>query len=115
MSLLKIDIKQIDTTNIESSEIAAAASINTVQGNLNSLNSTVDSADANLYNTYTSLSDSINSMSGGGSLSAVNITSRSLASNTTITSTQSTFSIGPFEIADGVTLTIQSGGRHVIL
>ena len=50
-----------------------------------------------------------------GGLSAVNVTTRSVSSNTTIAATESAFSVGPIEIADGVTLTVASGGRHVIL
>lgn len=52
---------------------------------------------------------------GGGSFSAINVASRIISSNTTISSTQSALSVGPVEIADGVTLTVASGGRHVIL
>ena len=52
---------------------------------------------------------------GGGSLSTINVTTRSVSSNTTIAATESAFSVGPIEIADGVTLTVASGGRHVIL
>lgn len=52
---------------------------------------------------------------GGGSFSAINVASRTISSNTTVSSTQSALSVGPVEIADGVTLTVASGGRHVIL
>jgi len=52
---------------------------------------------------------------GGGSFSAINVASRIISSNTTVSSTQSALSVGPVEVADGVTLTVASGGRHVIL
>lgn len=52
---------------------------------------------------------------GGGSFSAINVASRTISSNTTVSATQSALSVGPIEIADGVSLTISSGGRHVIL
>ena len=52
---------------------------------------------------------------GGGSFSAINVASRTISSNTTVSSTQSALSVGPVEIADGVTLTVASGGRHLIL
>lgn len=55
------------------------------------------------------------SSGGGGSFSAINVASRTISSNTTVSSTQSALSVGPLEIADGVSLTISSGGRHVIL
>lgn len=52
---------------------------------------------------------------GGGSFSAINVASRIISSNTTVSATQSALSVGPVEIADGVTLTVASGGRHLIL
>lgn len=52
---------------------------------------------------------------GGGSFSAINVASRIISSNTTVSATQSALSVGPVEIADGITLTVASGGRHVIL
>ena len=52
---------------------------------------------------------------GGGSFSAINVASRIISSDTTVSSTQSALSVGPVEIADGVTLTVASGGRHLIL
>lgn len=55
------------------------------------------------------------SSGGGGSFSAINVASRIISSNTTVSATQSALSVGPVEIADGVTLTVASGGRHVIL
>lgn len=55
------------------------------------------------------------SSGGGGSFSAINVASRIISSDTTVSSTQSALSVGPVEIADGVTLTVASGGRHVIL
>lgn len=53
--------------------------------------------------------------SGSGSFSAINVASRIISSDTTVSSTQSALSVGPIEIADGVTLTVASGGRHLIL
>lgn len=52
---------------------------------------------------------------GGGSFSAINVASRIISSNTTVSATQSALSVGPVEIADGITLTVASGGRHLIL
>ena len=52
---------------------------------------------------------------GGGSFAAINVASRIISSNTTVSATQSALSVGPVEIADGVTLTVASGGRHLIL
>jgi hypothetical protein len=67
MSLLKLNIKQIDTTGIEVTEIASASSVNLVQDNLTALSANVV-ADANTwtnandystYNTLTSLIDTV--------------------------------------------------------
>ena len=55
------------------------------------------------------------SSGGGGSFSAINVASRIISSNTTVSATQSALSVGPVEIADGITLTVASGGRHLIL
>lgn len=52
---------------------------------------------------------------GGGSFSAINVASRIISSDTTVSATQSALSVGPVEIADNVTLTVASGGRHVIV
>lgn len=52
---------------------------------------------------------------GGGSFSSINVASRSISSDTTISATQSGLSVGPLEIADGVTVTVASGGRFVVL
>jgi len=52
---------------------------------------------------------------GGGSFSAINVASRIITSDTTVSATESALSVGPIEIANGVTLTVASGGRHVIL
>ena len=52
---------------------------------------------------------------GGGSFSAINVASRIISSDTTVSATQSALSVGPVEIADGITLTVASGGRHLIL
>ena len=52
---------------------------------------------------------------GGGSFSSINVASRSISSDTTISATQSGLSVGPLEIADGVTVTVADGGRLVVL
>ena len=52
---------------------------------------------------------------GGGSFSSINVASRNISSDTTISATQSGLSVGPLEIADGVTVTVADGGRFVIL
>lgn len=53
--------------------------------------------------------------SGGGSFSAINVASRIITSDTTVSATESALSVGPIEIANGVTLTVAAGGRHVVL
>lgn len=56
--------------------------------------------------------------SGGGSASLDAITvipSRTVTSNITVSSTQSAFSVGPITIQSGVTVTVQSGGRYVMI
>lgn len=52
---------------------------------------------------------------GGGSFDAINVAGRIITSNTTVTSTQSALSVGPVEVADGVTITVQTGGRYLVL
>ena len=52
---------------------------------------------------------------GGGSFSAINVAGRIITSNTTVGATQSALSVGPVEVADGVTVTVDTGGRYVIL
>ncbi|MBT5798193.1 MAG: hypothetical protein HOI09_12495, partial [Porticoccaceae bacterium] len=52
---------------------------------------------------------------GGGSFSAINVASRIITSDTTVSATESALSVGPIEIANGVTLTVASGGRHLVL
>jgi hypothetical protein len=52
---------------------------------------------------------------GGGSFSAINVASRIINSDTTVSATESALSVGPIEIANGVTLTVASGGRHLVL
>jgi len=52
---------------------------------------------------------------GGGSFSVINVASRIITSDTTVSATESALSVGPIEIANGVTLTVASGGRHVVL
>jgi hypothetical protein len=50
-----------------------------------------------------------------GGFSAINVSGRIIDANTTVSGTQSALSVGPIEVADGVTLTVASGGRHVVL
>ena len=55
---------------------------------------------------------------GGGSASLDAITvipSRTVTSDVTVSSTQSAFSVGPITIQSGVTVTVQSGGRYVMI
>jgi hypothetical protein len=55
---------------------------------------------------------------GGGSASLDAITvipSRTVTSDITVSSTQSAFSVGPITIQSGVTVTVQSGGRYVMI
>ena len=52
---------------------------------------------------------------GGGSFGAMNVASRIITSNTSVSATQSALSVGPVEIADGITVTVATGGRYVIL
>ena len=47
--------------------------------------------------------------------SAINVASRIITSDTTVSATESALSVGPIEIANGVTLTVAAGGRHVVL
>jgi hypothetical protein len=47
--------------------------------------------------------------------STVNVASRTLTTDTTVGATESALTVGPLTIASGVTLTVASGGRHVIL
>lgn len=51
----------------------------------------------------------------GGSFSAINVAGRIITSNTTVGATQSALSVGPVEVADGVTVTVDTGGRYVIV
>jgi len=54
--------------------------------------------------------------SGGSSLTAINtLDSRNVTADTTISGTESAFSVGPLTIDDTKTLTISDGGRLVIL
>ena len=55
-------------------------------------------------------------VSSGSSLDAVNVMgSRTVSSNTTVSATESAFSVGPITIADGITVTVASGGRWVVI
>ena len=45
----------------------------------------------------------------------INTVSRTLTADTTIAGTESALTVGPLAIANGVTLTIANGGRHVIV
>jgi len=62
---------------------------------------------------------SFGTVSGGGgsaSLDAITvIPSRTVTSNITVSSTQSAFSVGPITIQNGVTVTVQAGGRYVMI
>ena len=51
----------------------------------------------------------------GGGLSAVNTHSQTLSSDLTVAATDNAFSVGPIEVADGVTLTITSGARYAVI
>ena len=50
-----------------------------------------------------------------GGFDVVNTVSRTLTANTTIAGTENALTVGPLNIASGVTLTIEAGGRHVIV
>lgn len=55
-------------------------------------------------------------VSSGSSFDAVNVMgSRTISSNTTVSATESAFSVGPITIADGITVTVASGGRWVVI
>jgi hypothetical protein len=55
-------------------------------------------------------------VSSGSSFDAVNVMgSRTVSSNTTVSATESAFSVGPITIADGITVTVASGGRWVVI
>ena len=51
----------------------------------------------------------------GGGLNVVSSHSQTLSSNTTIAATDNAMSVGPITIANGVTLTISSGARYVVV
>ena len=50
-----------------------------------------------------------------GQIAAVYVNSQTMASNTTIPAGSSGISIGPFTVNSGVTFTVASGARHVII
>jgi hypothetical protein len=52
---------------------------------------------------------------GGGSFDAINVAGRVVTSNTTVSGTQSALSVGPVEVADGITVTVATGGRYLVL
>ena len=52
---------------------------------------------------------------GGGSFGAINVAGRIITSNKSVSATQSALSVGPVEIADGITVTVATGGRYIIL
>ena len=54
-------------------------------------------------------------VSSGGGLSAVNTHSQILSSDLTVGANENAFSVGPIEVADGVTLTITSGARYAVI
>lgn len=53
--------------------------------------------------------------SSGGAFSSINVASRTVSSDTTVTSVDGALSVGPVEVADGVTITVQTGGRYVVV
>jgi len=55
------------------------------------------------------------SFASGGGVGAVLLNSDSVTSNATIASGQNGFSVGPLTVASGVTLTVASGQRHVVI
>ncbi len=51
----------------------------------------------------------------GGGLNVVSSHSQTLSSNTTVAATDNAMSVGPLTVANGVTLTISSGARYVVV
>tara|TARA_R110001606_G_scaffold100109_1_gene220445 strand:+ start:844 stop:1284 length:441 start_codon:yes stop_codon:yes gene_type:complete len=47
--------------------------------------------------------------------SAIKVSSQVISANTTVGATESAFSVGPVEIANGVTVTVATGGRYVTI
>lgn len=47
--------------------------------------------------------------------SAIKLSSRVISVDTTVSATQSAMSVGPVEISNGVTVTVATGGRYVIV
>ena len=52
---------------------------------------------------------------GSSGLAAVNAHSQTLSSDLTVAANENAFSVGPIEVADGVTLTITSGARYAVI
>ena len=47
--------------------------------------------------------------------SAIKVSSQVISVDTTVSATQNAMSVGPVEIADGITVTVATGGRYVIV
>lgn len=47
--------------------------------------------------------------------SAIKVSSQVISADTSVSATQSALSVGPVEIADGITVTVATGGRYVIV
>lgn len=47
--------------------------------------------------------------------SAIKVSNQVISANTTVGATESAFSVGPVEIANGVTVTVATGGRYVTI
>lgn len=47
--------------------------------------------------------------------SAIKVSSQVISADTTVSATQNAMSVGPVEIADGVTVTVATGGRYIIV
>jgi len=47
--------------------------------------------------------------------SAIKVSSQVISADTTVSATQNAVSVGPVEIADGITVTVATGGRYVIV
>ena len=52
---------------------------------------------------------------GSSGLAVVNAHSQTLSSDLTVAANENAFSVGPIEVADGVTLTITSGARYAVI
>lgn len=47
--------------------------------------------------------------------SAIKVSSQVISADTTVSATQNAMSVGPVEIANGVTVTVATGGRYIIV